>query len=109
MVSDKIVRKRDRLLTRLQSEAAEQQAQRADAKKMNVLISQRRVKTAAKFKVAAVPHPFGSREEYERTLQMPLGGTDTRGLSSWHLLILLPLLFVVACLLSTSVVITYNK
>jgi U3 small nucleolar RNA-associated protein 14 len=31
------------------------------------------VKTASKYKVGEIPHPFTTREEYERSLQMPLG------------------------------------
>jgi hypothetical protein len=41
---------------------------------MNVLISEKRIKTAAKYKIADIPHPFTTREEYERSLQMPIGG-----------------------------------
>ena len=54
--------------------AAELRAGRRDSALANVVISDRRIKTAAKFKIADIPHPFTSREEYERSLQMPLGG-----------------------------------
>ena len=39
----------------------------------NVMICDRRVKSDAKYKISTVPHPFTSREQYERSLQMPLG------------------------------------
>ena len=39
----------------------------------NVVLSDRRVKTAGKYKITGVPHPFTSREEYEQSLRMPVG------------------------------------
>lgn len=74
MVSAKIQRMRDSKLKKI--DAAEEQAKgnRADRKMANVVLSERRIKTAAKFVIDTVPHPFTSREEYERSLQMPLGG-----------------------------------
>ncbi len=47
---------------------------RQDGKIFNVMISDKRVKTAAKYKIDEVPHPFTTREEYERSMQMPVGG-----------------------------------
>ena len=64
--------KRKRLLARVDEEAGRKKAGRRDAKKLNVVLSERRVKTASVFKVAEVPHPFRSIEEYNRSLQMPL-------------------------------------
>lgn len=72
-VSDKILSKRDKLMAKAKQEADAKKAQRQDKKKPNVIISSRRVKTAAKFKVADVPHPFRTREEYERSIRMPIG------------------------------------
>jgi U3 small nucleolar RNA-associated protein 14 len=72
-ISKRTLGKRDKLLTKVQGEHASKVMARTDAKKMNVLISQRRVKTASKYKVGEIPHPFTTREEYERSLQMPLG------------------------------------
>ena len=43
---------------------------RHDSKMFNVLISDRRIKTASKFKVAEIPHPFTSREEYEQSMRV---------------------------------------
>jgi U3 small nucleolar RNA-associated protein 14 len=57
----------------MEEESTKQRAMRKDGKIMNVVISDRRVKTAAKYKISDIPHPFTSREEYERSIQMPLG------------------------------------
>ena len=75
MVSAKILNKRDRLLAQVNADNATKMGQRKDtnAKMMNVLISERRVKAASKYKIADIPHPFSTREEYERSLQMPVG------------------------------------
>lgn len=72
--SQKTLAKRKRILQHAEEHAAELRAGRRDAALANVVISDRRIKTSAKFKIAEVPHPFTSREEYERSLQMPLGG-----------------------------------
>ena len=40
---------------------------------MNVMLSDRRIKTASKFKISEVPHPFTTREEYEQSLRVPVG------------------------------------
>ena len=41
---------------------------------MNVMLSERRIKTASKFRAEEIPYPFKTREEYEHSIQMPLGG-----------------------------------
>lgn len=64
---------RKRQLSAMEEESAKQRAMRKDGKMMNVVISDRRIKTAAKYKISDIPHPFTSREEYERSIQMPLG------------------------------------
>ena len=74
-VSTKILNIRDRLLKKVEEETTEKKKGRKDAKMPNVMISDRRVKTAAKYKISDIPHPFTSREEYERSMQMPLGCT----------------------------------
>ena len=38
-----------------------------------VMINQKRVKAAARLKVEQVPYPFTSREQYERSLAVPIG------------------------------------
>jgi U3 small nucleolar RNA-associated protein 14 len=78
-ISQKVLHKRDRLLTSVQQENAVKVLGRADHKMAGVMISNRRVKTASKYKVTELPHPFTSVEEYERSLQMPLGGTSLVG------------------------------
>lgn len=75
-MSDKVVKKRKRLLQNLEEKKSELRAGRKDGVLANVLLSEKRVKTAAKYKIADIPHPFKTREEYERSLQMPLGGDD---------------------------------
>ena len=81
MVSQKIVDKRKRLVSKVQAEGEAKRMLRADGdggqgkvgKLMNVMISERRIKTAAKYKVADIPHPYKTREEYERSMTMPIG------------------------------------
>ena len=47
---------------------------RADARLPHVIINERRNRQAAEtYQVTAVPYPFKTREQYERTLQQPLG------------------------------------
>lgn len=72
-VSQRVVKKRKHLLKNLEEKAAQQRAGRSDGQLANVVLSERRVKTSSKYKIADIPHPFTSREEYERSLQMPLG------------------------------------
>jgi U3 small nucleolar RNA-associated protein 14 len=72
-VSQKTLNKRDRLITKVQNEHALKVVNRSDSKMMNVMVSERRIKTAAKYKLTEVPHPFTTMEEYHRSLQMPLG------------------------------------
>ena len=76
-VSQKILKKRDALITKIQQENQVKKLDRKDAKKSNVIISEKRVKSFAKYKVDEIPFPFTSREEYERSLQLPLGGENT--------------------------------
>ncbi|KAI8582424.1 hypothetical protein K450DRAFT_227120 [Umbelopsis ramanniana AG] len=46
---------------------------RRDAKLGNVIISEKRIKKAAKYQVTSIPFPFQNREQYERSLRAPLG------------------------------------
>jgi U3 small nucleolar RNA-associated protein 14 len=39
----------------------------------DVIISEKTIKKAKKYSVERVPFPFQSREQYERSLQQPLG------------------------------------
>jgi len=53
---------------------ANHQRQRVDAKRPNVILSERRVKkTADKFMLSEIPYPFTSREEYERSMAGGVG------------------------------------
>lgn len=73
-VSAKVVKKRQILLKDMEDQTSRLRAGRTDSRLANVILSERRIKTASKFKISDIPHPFTSREEYERSLQMPLGG-----------------------------------
>lgn len=73
-VSKKILDKRNKLMMQVQKENEIKRLDRKDAKNSNVMISERRIADAAKYKINEVPYPFKSREEYERSLQLPLGG-----------------------------------
>ena len=46
---------------------------RLDQHLPTVVINERRLKKAAALKVAHVPYPFTSREQYERSLRRPVG------------------------------------
>ena len=72
-VSQKILSKRDKLIAAAEADAARKKMGRKDTKMPNVVLSERRVKTASKFKLDEVPHPFTTREEYEQSLRMPVG------------------------------------
>jgi len=72
-VSKKILQNREKLLNKMNQDEEEKRGQRKDSKLKNVMISDKRIKTAAKYKIADFPHPFTSSEEYERSLQVPLG------------------------------------
>ena len=76
-VSRKTLLRRDLLLKEAEREAEERRKKRKDSKMFNVMISDRRIKTASKYKLEGIPHPFTSREEYERSIQMPLGGNSS--------------------------------
>jgi U3 small nucleolar RNA-associated protein 14 len=66
-------RRRDERLKKLEEEDNKKKMARKDAKMPNVMVSERRVKLASKYKVGEIPHPFTSREQYERAMQMPVG------------------------------------
>ena len=73
-VSNKILAIRDKMITKIQKDSEVKKMSRKDNKLMNVIISERRIKTASKYKIADIPHPFTTREEYERSLKLPIGG-----------------------------------
>jgi U3 small nucleolar RNA-associated protein 14 len=74
-ISQKILKKRNDLLQKIQTEHNTKRSQRKDAAKAAVIISEKRTKSFSKYKVNEIPFPFTSREEYDRSLQLPLGGT----------------------------------
>ncbi|KAI5788864.1 small-subunit processome [Peziza echinospora] len=46
---------------------------RRDERLPNVIISEKRVKRNAKYQATSIPFPFETREQYERSLRLPLG------------------------------------
>jgi len=75
-ISRRVEMKRKRKLQELDEERQRGRRSRVDGARgmLHVMVSAKRVKSASKYRVAKVPYPFTSREEYERSIQMPLGG-----------------------------------
>lgn len=73
-ISQRTQLRRDSMLKAAQEEDEIKRKARKDNKMYNVMISERRIKTASKYKLVDVPHPYTTREEYERSIQLPLGG-----------------------------------
>ncbi|KAL8785396.1 MAG: hypothetical protein Q9213_003402, partial [Squamulea squamosa] len=48
-------------------------AQRKDAKLDKVIINEKRVKKNTKYLASQLPHPFETRQQYERSLRLPVG------------------------------------
>lgn len=48
-------------------------ANRKDAKLPRVIVSEKRIKKNAKYLAPTLPHPFESRQQYERSLRVPIG------------------------------------
>jgi len=46
---------------------------RQDAKLANVIINEKRVKKNSKYLASNLPHPFETRQQYERSLRLPVG------------------------------------
>lgn len=46
---------------------------RKDAKLQNAIISEKRVRKNAKYLAPMLPHPFESKQQYERSLRLPIG------------------------------------
>lgn len=46
---------------------------RKDAKLKNVIINEKRLKKSIQYLVPQVPHGFENRDQYERTIRMPIG------------------------------------
>ncbi|PHH84695.1 hypothetical protein CDD83_1537 [Cordyceps sp. RAO-2017] len=63
-------RHQGRFLTRV---AGVKKKDRQDARLERVIISEKRVKKNARFLAPQLPHPFESRQQYERSLRLPVG------------------------------------
>ncbi|CAI2170545.1 14052_t:CDS:2 [Funneliformis geosporum] len=48
-------------------------SKRKDAKLQHVIINEKRIKKTKKYLTTNIPHPFETREQYERSLRTPLG------------------------------------
>ena len=63
-------RAKGRFLTTIKGVAEDK---RQDAKLEKVIINEKRVKKNSKYLASELPHPFESRQQYERALRLPLG------------------------------------
>jgi len=51
----------------------EKKRKRNDEKRPNLIMNEKRLKKTAKFQIAHIPHPYKSREEYERAMSGAIG------------------------------------
>ena len=65
-------KKRKKLSKKLEAPKVKK-VKRADDKLPTVIINEKRMKKMSKFKVASVPYPFTSAEQYERAMAGPVG------------------------------------
>ncbi|KAI9699960.1 MAG: hypothetical protein M1836_002494 [Candelina mexicana] len=63
-------RNTNRFLTKSEGIKAEN---RKDAKLKGVIINEKRIKKNAKYLASQLPHPFETRQQYERSLRLPVG------------------------------------
>ncbi|KAL2433675.1 hypothetical protein ABEF95_008555 [Exophiala dermatitidis] len=63
-------RAKGRFLTTIKGVSEEK---RQDAKLERVIINEKRVKKNSKYLASELPHPFETRQQYERSLRLPLG------------------------------------
>ncbi|KAK5047867.1 hypothetical protein LTR84_006055 [Exophiala bonariae] len=63
-------RAKGKLLTTIKGVAEDK---RRDTKLERVIINEKRVKKNDKYRASELPHPFESRQQYERSLRLPLG------------------------------------
>ena len=66
-------KKRKKALPKKLEAPKAKRAKRADDALPTVIINEKRIKKVSKFKVASVPYPFTSAEQYERSLAGPVG------------------------------------
>ncbi|CAM9448432.1 unnamed protein product, partial [Discosporangium mesarthrocarpum] len=70
----KAVLKREREREKAQAaEELKRKKARKDDSLPKVIINEKRQKRSAKYSIAAVPYPFTSREQYERSVRQPIG------------------------------------
>lgn len=63
-------RNKGKLLTKIPGVKAEK---RQDAKLDRVIINEKKVKKNGKYLASSLPHPFETRQQYERSLRLPVG------------------------------------
>lgn len=63
-------RNKGKVLTKIPGIRAEK---RQDAKLDRVIINEKRVKKNSKYLASSLPHPFETRQQYERSLRLPVG------------------------------------
>ncbi|CAG8956144.1 hypothetical protein HYFRA_00012061 [Hymenoscyphus fraxineus] len=63
-------RNKGRFLTKVEGVKA---ANRKDSKLERVIINEKRVKKNGKYLATSLPHPFENRQQYERSLRLPVG------------------------------------
>lgn len=63
-------RNKGKVLTKIPGIVAER---RQDAKLDRVIINEKRVKKNSKYLASSLPHPFETRQQYERSLRLPVG------------------------------------
>ena len=63
-------RNKGKVLTKVPGVAAEK---RQDAKLDRVIINEKRLKKNGKYMASSLPHPFETRQQYERSLRLPVG------------------------------------
>ncbi|KAL1970653.1 hypothetical protein VTN77DRAFT_4297 [Rasamsonia byssochlamydoides] len=69
-ISKKQQKRQKRFLTTIEGVKPEQ---RKDAKLDRVIINEKRVKKNIKYLATQLPHPFESKQQYERSLRLPIG------------------------------------
>lgn len=57
----------------LSKEQGTRKEKRQDAKLEKVMINEKQVKKNAKYLASSLPHPFETRQQYERSLRLPIG------------------------------------
>ncbi|CAL5872769.1 uncharacterized protein PFLUO_LOCUS7038 [Penicillium psychrofluorescens] len=69
-ISKRQQKRQKRNLTTVEGVKADQ---RKDAKLQRVIINEKRVKKNTKYMASQLPHPFETKQQYERSLRLPLG------------------------------------